>query len=200
MRNTQLLIFMGMIFLLSGCGWLYASPAAESEYDISEADMQVEDFEYTNQHGESFGLSELEGDYWLASMIFTRCPSVCPLMTPNKLNLQGELEEEGVPVQIVSFTVDPEFDTPERLLNYGENYNVDFSNWNFLTGYSDEEIEEFAQSSFRSVVQKVPEEEDIVHATSFFLVDGEGQVIRKYDGLDNDTSPIVEDLKYLTGS
>ena len=52
-------------------------------------------------------------------MVFTFCTTVCPVMTPNMLHLQKALEEEGVDIQFVTFTVDPERDTPEHLKNYG---------------------------------------------------------------------------------
>ncbi|MFB4162781.1 SCO family protein [Alteribacillus sp. JSM 102045] len=186
---------------LSGCSWLYESgKSAENGSDLSELNLNIMPFEFTNQDEETVTNEDLEGKYWIADMIFTRCPSVCGLMTPNMLNLQEELEQAGLDVQIVSFSVDPEFDNPDRLKNYGENYGVDFSNWHFLTNYSDEEIKELANESFQSTVEKDPEQDDIIHSTKFFLVDPEGNIIRSYDGLENDVDPIVEDLKSLTGS
>lgn len=192
--------FLLLALFLSGCGWLYQlGPAPKAEgTDLTEAEMYVQPFSFVNQDNETVTNEDLEGGYWLASMVFTRCPSVCNLMTPNMLNMQGKAEEEGLDIQFVSFTVDPSFDDPEQLKIYGENYGVDFSNWHFLTGYSDEEIKRFAEESFRSIVQKAPEQNDIIHATSFFLVDPQGQVIRSYDGLENDTDPFIEEMKQLT--
>lgn len=191
--------FLFFITLVSGCGWMYQLGASEEEAgkDVTEANMYVQPFSYTNQDNETVTNEDLKGKYWLANMVFTRCPTVCNLMTPNMLNMQGKAAEEGLDIQFVSFTVDPEFDDPEQLKIYGENYGADFSNWHFLTGYSFEEIKQFSEESFRSIVEKAPEQEDIIHATSFFLVDPNGQVIRSFDGTNNDTDPFIEEIKEL---
>ncbi|WP_158736094.1 SCO family protein [Alteribacillus sp. YIM 98480] len=202
MKHQFLLVTLGLLtLLLSGCAWLYDSgQSAENGSDLSHLDLEIKPFSYTNQAEETVTNEDLEGKYWIADMIFTSCPTVCDLMTPNMLNLQGELEQEGLDVQIVSFSVDPEFDNPDRLKNYGENYGADFSNWHFLTGYSDEEIKELANESFQSTVEKDPEQDDIIHSTKFFLIDPKGNIIRSYDGLENDADPIVEDVKRLSNS
>ncbi|SDI25833.1 SCO family protein [Alteribacillus bidgolensis] len=202
MKQQFLLLALGLLtLLLSGCAWLYDSgKPAENGSDLSHLDLEVKPFSYTNQAEETVTNEDLEGKYWIADMIFTSCPTVCNLMTPNMLNLQGELEQEGVDVQFVSFSVDPEFDNPDRLKKYGENYGADFSSWHFLTGYSDEEIKKLANETFQTTVEKDPEQNDIIHSTKFFLIDPEGNVIRSYDGLENDADPIVEDLKRLSNS
>ncbi|WP_332634542.1 SCO family protein [Halalkalibacter flavus] len=183
-----------LAFFLSGCGWVYqVGSGSSSEYDFSEAQAEVVPFEFTNQNGENYGSEQLEGKYWLANMIFTYCPTVCPTMTPNMQRLQATMQEEGVEMSFISFTVDPERDTAEQLLSYGTNVGADLNSWQFLTGYTQDEIAAFARDSFKSVVQET-DGDDIVHSTSFFLVDPNGQVIRRYDGLQTNQDSIVEDL------
>jgi protein SCO1 len=184
---------MSMI-LLSGCGWLY-DMGGSSEYDISEANLEVPPFEFTNQKNEPFGKEDLEGDYWLANMIFTQCPSVCPTMTPNMQRLQDAMLEEGVEMKFISFTVDPEQDTPEVLHQYGTNVGANFNYWNFLTGYHQDEIAELAKEAFATIVADIENSDDITHSTRFYLVDPDGTVIRQYDGLQSDQSDIIDDLK-----
>ncbi|MFB5661371.1 SCO family protein [Alteribacillus sp. HJP-4] len=201
--NQKLFLYCMSVFALmalSGCAWLYEAggqPEAQNGTDMSEADLQISDFSFTNQDGKTVSNEDLEGDYWLANMVFTSCPTVCTLMTPNMLNIQGKLEKENAVIPFVSFTVDPEFDDPDQLKKYGEDYGADMENWHFLTGYSDEDIKELSAESFKSVVEKDPENNDITHATSFFLIDEDGSVVRRYDGLDNDIDPVVEDIKAL---
>ncbi|WP_096198978.1 SCO family protein [Bacillus sp. FJAT-45350] len=183
---------------LSGCGWLYQSHGDETpNSDISASELQVPEFEFVNQFDESFGSKDLEGQMWITSMIFTRCPTVCNMMTPNMGILQEALKEEGLDVKLVSFTVDPEFDNPERLRTYGENNAADFDRWIFLTGYTQEEFIDFSADAFATLVMEIPDSDDIVHGTSFFLVDGKGNVIRRYDGLKSDPTPIINDLKKI---
>ncbi len=182
---------------LSGCGWVYEIGANGEESgsitDMSDAGNEVEPFQFINEAGELFGAEQLAGGYWVANFIFTNCPSVCPLMTPNMLSLQDEMIAADVPVTFISFTVDPERDTPETLQAYGGNIGADLESWHFLTGYDEAEISEFALDSFLSVVQ--PSEDDIIHPTYFFLIDPEGLIIRKYDGLTTDQGAIIADLK-----
>ncbi|MDY7223456.1 SCO family protein [Halalkalibacterium halodurans] len=188
-----------LALMLGGCNWLYDmgsnNEATDPAFDISEAGLTVPDFEYVNQEGDPFGTEQLKGNYWLVNMIFTHCPGVCNIMTPNMVNLQDAMIEEELDVKVVSFTVDPDRDTPELLKVYGENVGADFEYWSFVTGYSDEEITELAKTAFASIVQEDPENEDIIHTTDFFLVDDQGLVIRRYDGMATDQAEIINDLK-----
>lgn len=90
----------------------------------------VPGFDFTNQHGAPFGSKSLEGQVWVANFIFTRCPTICPTFTAK----MAAIQKHGPPgLQLVSMTVDPEYDTPERLLAYGAKYEAT-ERWSFLTG------------------------------------------------------------------
>ncbi|MFC0469344.1 SCO family protein [Halalkalibacter kiskunsagensis] len=192
----RLFIPILLVLFLGGCGWVYqVGSNNSSEFDISEAQMQISEFEFINQDNEPYGSEQLEGEFWMANMIFTYCPSVCPTMTPNMQRLQSAMKEKGLNMSFISFTVDPERDTPNQLKQYGTNVGADLQSWHFLTGYSVDEIAEFSKESFKSIVQNVEDSEDIMHSTSFFLVDPEGNVIRKYDGLQSDQEAIIKDLE-----
>ncbi|WP_209121847.1 SCO family protein [Alkalihalobacillus sp. BA299] len=196
-RGNKILVpVIALIVLLSGCGWLYQTDKkVESDFDLSAANLTITPFSAVNQSGEAVTNEDLLGTPWIANMVFTRCPTVCNLMTPNFRVLQYAMEEEGLDVNLVSFTVDPDYDSPEVLKQYGENNDADFSRWMFLTGYSADEISNIAKSSFQTLVQHLDDSDDIMHGTSFYLVDEKGQVIRKYDGLNADPEPIINDLK-----
>ncbi|OIJ10179.1 hypothetical protein BKP35_13790 [Anaerobacillus arseniciselenatis] len=200
MKIIKMFLTISIMLILASCGFLYGEPTTKSDAitDISEAGWEVNDFEYTNQFGEAFGTKDLEGEYWLANMIFTSCPTVCRTMTPNIIALQEEVNKQGLDLQFVSFTVDPDFDDAGSLKKYGEAYGADFSNYHFLTGYTVEEISTFARESFKSLVQELPDSNDIMHSVNFFLVDGDGNVIRFYDGdSDFDENAILRDLKSI---
>ncbi|MGB6408263.1 MAG: SCO family protein, partial [Planococcus donghaensis] len=95
--------------------------------------------------------------------------------------------------KIVAFSVDPVVDTPETLQNYLAQYSVpDESKWHLLTGYTQDEIAEFAKDNFKSFVRNDPESDQDIHGTNFYLVDQEGVVVNNYDGYD---SVPVEDIK-----
>ncbi|MBM7631494.1 SCO family protein [Geomicrobium sediminis] len=195
---------LALTLVLAACGSSESSDVEGMEDANETAAVEQEseatglhEFEYMNQDNEVVTNEDLKGKYSLVNMVFTRCPTVCNLMTPNMTNLQNELDEKGLDVNLVSFTVDPEHDTPEKLKAYGEQYDADFSNWDFLTGYDREEVESFAASSFNSVVQSHPENDDIIHSTQTYLLDINGQVVEQFDGLEVDKEPIIDAIETL---
>lgn len=191
--------------LLSGCSFLYedASESAAGgdaviDVTVSEDPWVAGNFEAVNQHGETITGSDLDGEWWIAKTIFTRCPTVCNVMTPNMKELQDAAEEAELDLTIVSFSVDPEFDTPERLESYGESYGADFENWHFVTGYEMEEIQSFVLESFKAQIQEVPEQDDIMHPTRFFLIGPDRRIHRMYAGENSfDAEVTIEDLQQV---
>ncbi|MCP3031821.1 SCO family protein [Halobacillus sp. A1] len=192
MRHKRLYIFFSLIILtliLAACG--------EKELE-DPLEWEIDNLSGTTQAGEEFSVDEMEGDVWLANFIFTSCDTVCPPMTRNMANLQEELKEEDIEVEIVSFSVDPEVDTPEKLEEFASAQEADFDNWSFITGYSQEEIETYGQESFRTIVQKPEGAEQVNHGTSFFLMDKNNQVMKSYKGDTNvPFEKIIEDAEIL---
>jgi len=90
----------------------------------------------TDQDGKNFELQQTRGKVVLLSPIYTHCPDICPITTGKMKQLQGEVRSAGLAdqVQFVSFTVDPQRDTPEVLAGYASVYGADLSNWVFLSG------------------------------------------------------------------
>lgn len=189
MKHLKWILF-GLVLFLAGCG-------NNIETNMSE---QVADFSFTNQNQETVELEDLKGEWWVADFIFTNCTTVCLPMTSNMAQLQTAMKEEDVDAQLVSFSIDPKRDTPQVLKRYGESYDADFRNWSFLTGYDFETIKEFSIKSFRNlIVEAQPGSDQLTHGTSFFLVNPEGEIIKKYDGVSSDSmDQILEDLKTVT--
>lgn len=181
-----------VLVLLSACGNL----DKPDDYDF-----EVQNFSYTNQDGKAVSLKDLEGKVWIADFIFTNCETVCPPMTNHMSSLQDNMKEAGLEnVDIVSFSVDPTVDKPATLKAFGQKFDADFSNWHFLTGYEQSEIEEFAKTSFKTIVQKPKDDDQVTHGTAFYLVDQEGIVRTRYDGINrsNDADEkVIEDIKAL---
>lgn len=186
LKKTFLLL--AVVLLLSAC-----SSGVDEHFSI-----EVQDFEYTDQDGNTFSKSELDGKVWIASMIFTNCTTVCPPMTANKVRLQQALDEAGAEAELVSFSVDPTVDTPEMLKQYITERGGTFDNWHALTGYTDEEIKDFAAKSFKTLVQKPDGTDQVIHTTTFYLVNKEGKAIKGYNGQKaEEMQQIVEDVKKL---
>lgn len=158
----------------------------------------VGDFSAITQSGEEFNVKDLEGSWWVADFIFTNCETVCLPMTANMVQLQSMLEDEGFDdVKLVSFSVDPERDTPEVLTEYANEYGADLNRWTFLTGYDFATIKDYATGTFKNLVEEPPEGSDqVTHATYFFLVDPNGNIVSHYSGTKPEQmADIVNDLK-----
>ncbi|MCU6600238.1 SCO family protein [Peribacillus frigoritolerans] len=190
MRKLQLLMAaMGasILLLLTACG-------SNGVPDAKNWDL--EGFSYIDQEGKPFSKSDLKGKVWVADFIFTSCETVCLPMTSNMTKLQQQLKDEGIKdVEFVSFSVDPEIDKPDVLKKFGDQFNVDYGNWHFLTGYGQEEIEQFALDNFKTIVKKPEAEDQVIHGTSFFLIDQEGKIIMDYTGLQD--IPFDEIIKHI---
>lgn len=178
--------FILLLFIVTACG-------QKIESNMSE---EVQPFNFTTQDQEQLSKEDLKGQWWVANTIFTSCETVCPPMTRNMSILQEKVNKEELEVQLVSFSIDPETDTPSKLKEYGNKFGADYSNWTFLTGYDFQTIKEFSIKSFKSLVDEVPDSDQYMHGTSFFLVNPEGEVIKKYKGTsEEEMQKIVEDLK-----
>ncbi|MCK1991146.1 SCO family protein [Peribacillus muralis] len=193
MRKLHVLVAAigaSILMLLTACGST-GVPDAKN--------WDIEDFSYSDQEGKPFSKSDLKGKVWVADFIFTSCETVCLPMTSNMAKLQQQLKDEGIKdVEFVSFSVDPEIDKPDVLKKFGDQFNVDYKNWHFLTGYDQQEIEQFALDNFKTVVKKPEKEDQVIHGTSFFLMDQEGKIIRDYTGLqDIPFEDIIKHIKIL---
>lgn len=185
-KKIKFLTVIALIFVLAACGSGISNPL---NYEVS-------DFSYVDQNGEDFSLKDLEGKVWIADMIFTQCDTVCPPMTAHMAKLQEMVKEEELDVEFVSFSVDPEVDTPEMLTEYAKGYSDDLSNWHLLTGYSLGDITRFAKESFKALVAKPEGQDQVVHMTKFYLVDQNGTVLRDYDGVsETPYEEIIADIK-----
>lgn len=148
---------------------------------------QIGDFELVNQERTRLSSADLLGSVWIGDFIFTRCGGPCPRMT----NVMKNLAEKttGSALRFVSFSVDPEYDTPERLAAYAGKFGADPARWNFLTG-DKETIHRLSIQHFLLGVSEIPEEERVRieegfnHSTKFALVDQQGRIRGYYDSED----------------
>ncbi|WP_078381356.1 SCO family protein [Sutcliffiella halmapala] len=185
---------ISFFILLTACG-------ADKEVNLDEEfsmKLEVSELEGINQDEEAFITSDKKGEFWLANFIFTNCDTVCPPMTANMAKVQRELVEEGLDISIVSFSIDPAEDTSDILKEYGDRFEADYANWDFVTGYDQETIEKFANVSFMVPAAKEEGSDQYMHSTGIFLVDKEGYVREQYSGLDVPLEEIMEDVKKVT--
>ncbi len=159
-------------------------------------------FELTNQEGETFSSESLAGHVWVADFIFTRCPGPCPVMTQNMKKLHDTFDD-AEKLRFVTFTVDPENDTPAVLKKYARRFKADSERWTFLTGER-ETIFGLSVDGFKLAAAPAEAADDpshpIVHSQRYVLVDREGKIRGYYNGLETaDLQSIERDLRSLLG-
>src|SRR5699024_2876234 len=138
MRLANSLPIFILIFFLMAC----------SSQIKTNMPKEIQDFEFITQNEATLSLEELQGKWWIAYFMYTNCTLVCPNMTANMVKFQEMLRDEDLDVRIVSFSVDPDYDTPKVLREYAEEYGANLSNWDFLTGYDFETIKDLSIHSF----------------------------------------------------
>lgn len=188
-KRLVLTIFILLPILISACGNNIETNMSEQVADV--------DFDFITQDEELLSLDDLKGDWWIAYFMYTNCQVVCPTTTPHMVSVQNQLHEDGLNPHIVSFSIDPGFDTPAVLRNYAHEYGADLDNWYFLTGYEFDDIQKLSRDSFKTVLESGgPEEHQFVHSTSFFLINPDGEIIKRYDGMSGEEMDVlVSDLK-----
>ena len=144
-------------------------------------------WELVDQNGDPYGSDDLAGSVYVANFFFTRCVAICPALMQSTKRLQTRYEQAGIDaIRLVSISVDPESDTPERMSEYGARLGIDFGRWSLLTG-EPEAIRVLLTDGFKVGVGERQELEaglyDIAHSGKLVLVDGEGR-IRGYYGID----------------
>jgi protein SCO1 len=155
----------------------------------------VPNFSLTAQSGERFGLADLDGKIWIADFIYTSCTDTCPLQSAALAKLQGELPKNDL-WRVVSFSVDPDHDTPAVLSRYAARFGANPERWLFLTG-DKKEIYRLAHEGFRLAVAAPPGASGqtgsiVAHSSRFVLLDGRGQVRGYYDSRDADALKRLE--------
>ena len=137
---------------------------------------RVSEFSLLDDQGKTFTHQNLQGKVWIAAFIFTTCSDICPIMSKNMAKLNRTFEKvHGV--KLVSITVNPEYDQPEVLSKYKEQFIGPKDKWHFLTG-DREVITKLAIHSFKLGAIDQP----IFHSSYLSLVDRHGFIRGYYDG------------------
>ena len=205
------LIVLAIIFLLIGCNSQQVdSPETKStlpfigrtivEENGDSTHHQVGEFSFINQNKDTITESYLKGKITIVDYFFTTCPTICPAMTSNMVEVQKKWKSNEL-IQFLSHTVDPETDTPNKLKRFATNFKADTSNWHFVTG-NKEDLYSLGFHSYMVTADK----DDIapggfIHSSLFILVDQNLHIRGIYDGtkeeeinkLNNDISILLDE-------
>lgn len=183
-----------------------------------EADLPVyglvPDFALTERTGRSVSAAELHGHVWVANFIFTRCTGICPALSAQMAAVQRQLRRgDGLAVggvrddmvRFVSFSVDPQHDTPAVLRDYAKRFGADPERWLFVTG-SRAEVHRLVRDGFHLGITEPPEggvgegraAEPILHSDRFVLVDRQRQIRGYYHGTDErEVADLIRHVAWL---
>jgi protein SCO1 len=162
---------------------------------------RIGDFTLLNQYGESMTLEKVKGKVFVAEYFFTTCGTICPKMTEQMTRVQERFRGNDE-VKILSFTVNPDYDTVQVLLEYAQKYGVEKDQWHFLTG-SKEELYRLARKSFfvlkpAEAINLGDAGSDFIHTNNFILVDQQLRIRGYYDGTSiSEVNELMEDIELL---
>jgi len=143
-------------------------------------------FTLTDQSGQTVTLDDLKGQVWAADFFFTSCPGICPVLSRNMQGLAADLANhpKRSGIRLVSFSLDPETDTVERLAEYAQAIDATPEQWLFLTGEK-ADIWNLSEAGFKLAVGDTPDDPQnpISHSGKVALVDKTGMVRGYYEGL-----------------
>jgi protein SCO1/2 len=157
-------------------------------------------FSLLSASGKTVSSQTLAGKVWVADFIFTRCAGACPAMTSKLASLQPRLPRG---VLLVSFTVDPEHDTPEVLTGYAQKVGAGPS-WLFVTGEKSA-LYSLSTLGFKLAAMEAPPGDapdgPFLHSSRLVLVDAQGRIRGYYDSEEAGTLPRLErDIRRLPGA
>lgn len=196
-RSIFLWVFLGFVIVAVVFSFLYTEFKSPAKSSLPRMSI-VPDFTLTERSGTKVPLSDLKGKAWIADFIFTNCGGNCPIMSSTMASFQEQLKNVNN-VLLVSFTVDPQRDTPEALRDYAELYKASASRWLFLTGEK-EKIDYLTRQGFHLAVatDSGSTVEPIIHSTMFVLVDKQGIIRGYYDSDDEKAlNRIIADVQIL---
>ena len=176
---------------------LMCRPADPRLDDLGE----VGSFALTDERNEPFTDAALRGHVTIVSFLFTRCDTICPVTTMKMERLQDKTFDAGAVIKLASFSVDPVYDTPERLTEYAQRYHADAARWRFVTGKPDDMrrlIEGPLMNSMAREGVTASGAPSISHSGYFLLVDGRGHIRGTYDSGDvQRLDAMVRDARFL---
>jgi protein SCO1/2 len=154
-------------------------------------------FKFINQYGDSISDKSLNGKIYVADFFFTSCPSICPIMQRNMLNVYKAYKDTG-DVKIISYTIDPKYDSVKVLKKYADKLGVTGNAWWFLQGKKDNTYELAEKSYLVAVKQDSTVKGGYTHQGYFVLVDKQKRVRGAYDGTNpQQVAQLIDDIKSL---
>lgn len=142
---------------------------------------RIPPFSFVSQDGKTVTEQDFKGKIYVADFIFTRCPSICPVMTSELTRVQ-EAFKGNPDIKILSHSIDPLYDSTQVLKAYGDKHKADYNFWTFVTGDSTK-IYDMARCGYFMAIQKSPDSRLVFdHSDKLILIDKEQRIRGFYSG------------------
>ncbi|MGE0397663.1 MAG: SCO family protein [Kofleriaceae bacterium] len=187
--GKKLLVGLLVVLLLAVIPGILVPTLVCRDTELQLPDLgKVTAFDLVDEQGRPFTEEALRGHPTIVDFIFTRCDTICPIITMKMQRLQDKLlDRKADSIKILSISVDPANDTPEKLAAYAAKYHAKPDKWRFVTGPVDK-VKELVEGPFmNSMMQEgftksgAPQ---ISHNGYFILVDGDLTIRGIYDSND----------------
>lgn len=157
----------------------------------------IKPFSFTNQDGIVVSDSTFNNKIYVADFIFLSCPTICPKMNANLLDVYHTFEHDSS-VLFISHTIDPEHDSRERLKQFSENINVSSWKWHFVRGNQDSVYTLAEHSYFSTAYKDSSAPGGYIHSGGFLLIDKQKHIRGVYDGTDDtEKNRLIDDIRIL---
>lgn len=154
-------------------------------------------FSFVNQDNKTVTEKDFQDKIYVADFFFTSCPSICPVMHRNMLNVYDKFKDNPN-VKIASHTIDYKYDTPAILKEYATKLGIEGSQWEFLRGSRDSVYTLAERSYLVAVNEDANAPGGYIHQGWFILVDKKGRLRGAYDGTKEDQiSKLMGDMETL---
>lgn len=187
---------------------------ADSVYETTKRGKKITDtiwhklpsFSLLNQEGKEVNWDNLKDKIIIADFFFTRCPTICPGMTQNMKRLAESIhngqrvgDRTNHEIHFVSFSIDPERDSLDRLRYWANRFQINPETWWLLTGPKKFIYDLAIQEMKLGLVDGEKVDTNFVHSDKFVLIDKQHQVRGYYSGLDPEAlARLQRDVVLLT--
>ena len=198
MKELKLGLFIALFFIACSETPNKTLPII-GQYEIVDGDTiyhQIPQFEFVNTDSQTVSNSDFKDNIYLADFFFVHCPSICPKVKKQMLRIYDKYEDNDM-VKLVSHTIDPKRDTPEKLKKYAQKLDVNTDKWIFLSGEK-EALLDIADDYFVAAMEDPEAPGGFDHSGKIILVDKKGHVRSFAEGTEpDDVTRLLEDIDTL---
>lgn len=160
-----------------------------------DASIYLLESKWRNQDGKEIQLKDLRGKVVVFTMMFTSCRSSCPKLVADVQRIESNFNSGALKnIDFVLCTIDPDYDTPDRLKAYAAEHNLPLDHWTLLTS-SNDNVREI--SAILGVKYKKTSPLEFSHSNLISVFTKNGELYYQQEGIENDSQTIVEKINHL---